>query len=86
MPEEIVDRRGWYLDKGINPAYVVPLIGAILAGLIWAGEVNSGQKEQNTKLEVHEKKIDVIERNGREDAQRTQDKLDAILREVRSRK
>ena len=51
------ERRGWHLDRGINPAYIVPLISAILAGLAWAGTVNSAQAVQDEKIGAIEKKV-----------------------------
>ena len=75
-----MDRRtGWYLDRGINPAYVVPLVTAILAGLVWAGGVNSGQQVQDTKIQTIEKKVEASEKNNREDFQKVQDKLDRLI-------
>ena len=74
-----MDRRSWYIDKGINPAYVVPLVSAILAGLVWAGSINSGQGVQDNRLVAVEKTVDEIKKDSREDFQKINDKLDRLI-------
>lgn len=74
-----LERRGWHLDKGLNPAYIVPLLAAILAGLAWAGTVNSGQEVQNQRLSTVEKKVDESVTTNREDLKEINRKLDRLI-------
>jgi len=82
-----MDRRtGWYLDRGINPAYVVPLVSAILAGLVWAGAVNTDQQVQKNEVQTIKKDVDTIKKEAREDRERMEQKQDKILEILRQRK
>lgn len=77
------ERRGWHLDRGINPAYIVPLVSAILAGLAWAGAVNSAQAVQDEKIGAIEKKVsDMASKEDvkllREDIREISKKLDRL--------
>ena len=74
-----LERRGWHIDKGLNPAYIVPLVGAILAGLAWAGSVNSEQAVQNGRIGTVEKRVDDSIRTNREDLKEINAKLDRLL-------
>lgn len=74
-----LERRGWHLDRGINPAYVIPLLGAILGGLAWAGSVNSEQVDQNRRIGTMEKKVDDSIATNREDLKEINRKLDRII-------
>ena len=81
-----VDRRGWYLDKGINPAYLVALITSILAGLAWAGDVNRRDAVQDTTLMQHatddkatEKRVDALDRRTDEQFRVINEKLDRLI-------
>lgn len=79
MAGDMDRRKGWYLDRGLNPAYIIPLLGSILAGLAWAGSVNSTQQVQDTRIGTVEEKTKQIEKNNREDYQKINEKLDRIL-------
>lgn len=79
------NRRRWHLDRGINPAYIIPLITAILAVLGWAGQVNAQQAVQDQKIGNTEKKVDEMAANNREDLRLINQKLDAILEQSRRR-
>lgn len=87
MSEELeMDRRGWYLDKGINPAYLLALITSILAGLAWAGEVNRRDAVQDATLTQHsiddkatEKRVDVLDRRTDEQFKVINEKLDRLI-------
>ena len=79
-------RRGWYLDRGINPAYIIPLITAILAGLVWAGGVNSHLAVTDTTLASHsqddkatEKRVDNLEKRTDEGLKEINRKLDRLI-------
>lgn len=74
-----LERRGWHIDKGLNPAYIVPLLGAILAGLAWAGAINSEQAVQNQKIQTVEKKVDDSIMVSREDMKTINAKLDRLI-------
>jgi len=74
-----MDRRSWHLDKGLNPAYIVPLLASILAGLAWAGSINSGQTLQDNRIGNVEKTVDSIKKDNREDFQKINEKLDRLL-------
>lgn len=73
------DGRGWHLDRGLNPAYIVPLLSAILAGLAWAGSVNSGQAKQDEKILAVENKVVETDRRTREDMKEIRDSLKELL-------
>ena len=82
----MADRRGWYLDRGINPAYIVPLITAILAGLAWAGSTNSHMAVVDTTLVQHaaddkatEKRVDSLERRTDDQLKAINEKLDRLI-------
>ncbi len=79
-------RRGWHLDRGINPAYIIPLVGAILAGLAWAGEVNRRDSVQDNTLLQHaqedkntEARVDKLERRTDDQLKAINDKLDRLI-------
>ena len=86
MQEAIPHRRHWYLDRGVNPVYITTLAGFIISILAWAMNQDRIQVKQDEKIAEHEAKIITIEKNSREDAQRTQDKLDKILERVERHK
>ena len=75
-----MEKRGWYLDKGINPAYVVPLVTAILAGLLWAGGVNKDLGLHDNRIETNGKRIDGIITTSREDMREINRKLDELIK------
>lgn len=84
--DDPIERRGWHLDRGINPAYIVPLITAILAGLAWAGTVNSHVAVINTTLVQHanddkatEKRVDALEKRTDDQLKSINDKLDRLI-------
>lgn len=79
MSEVVKDRRGWHVDKGLNPAYIIPLVASILAGLAWAGTINSGQDVQNQRLTTVEKKVDDVIIVSREDMKEINRKLDRLI-------
>ena len=79
-------RQGWYLDRGINPAYLVLLLSTILSCLYWAGNVNERLGRQDVILTQHEKvdsatekRVDVLERGVKEDLKAINDKLDRLI-------
>ena len=78
MAADMDRRRTWHLDKGLNPAYIVPLVSAILGGLAWAGTVNSQQQVQDTRLGAVEKKIETSDKNNREDFKLVLEKMDKL--------
>lgn len=78
MAADMDRRRTWHLDKGLNPAYIVPLVAAILSGLAWAGTINSQQQVQDTRIGTIEKKVDTSEKNNREDFKLVIEKMDKL--------
>ena len=73
------NRRRWHIDKGINPAYVLALLTALWAGLVWASGINRDQAVQDQKIGTVEKKMDDFSRTNREDLQLINQKLDRLL-------
>jgi hypothetical protein len=74
-----LERRGWHIDKGLNPAYIVPLVAAILTGLAWAGSINSEQVDQNRRIGTIEKRVDESITTNREDLKEINRKLDRLI-------
>lgn len=90
MAADMDRRRTWHLDRGLNPAYLIPLISGLLGGLAWAGAVNSTNREQDIRIGTVEKKVETSDKNNREDFKlvlekmdKLNDKMDKIGREKR---
>lgn len=86
MIDEVIGRKGWYIDRGVNPAYIVPLISAIIACLIWAGTVNSHFAVTDKTLQQHEaddktteRRVDKLESLTDERLTRMEAKMDRII-------
>ena len=73
------ERRGWHIDKSINPSYAVPLVMAILSVMAWAGSTNSQQAVQDQKISFVESKVEENSRLSREDLKEINRKLDKLI-------
>lgn len=85
-PIETLEESPRWVDRRINPAYLAVLVTISIGGLTWLLALTAKDATQDTTLGNHEKKIETIEKNNREDAKAIQEKLDLVLIELGRRK
>jgi len=81
-----MDRRGWYLDKGMNPVYVGALITILMASMTFFRYLDNGQTKQDEKIESNEKRVSGLEDRTRADMKEIRDTLNQILQNQERRK
>lgn len=86
-------RRGWGIDRSVNPIYIAALITVVISLLIWAGGpngINAHFSSIDTTLLNHtetdkgtEKRVESLERKMDERLKSIDDKLDRLIERVR---
>ena len=81
-----MDRRGWYLDKGMNPVYVGALISIVIAFFSWARYIDNSQVAQDSEIKSMKDTTDKLEKRTREDMQEIRASLQRIIENQEKRK
>lgn len=79
MPEPGNRCKKFYLDFGINPAYIGALVTCLIGVLVWARTVDNGQIEQNGRIVAVEKTVTDNEKRSREDMKEIREGIRLIL-------
>lgn len=79
MPPLEQRRKKFYLDFGINPAYIGSLLTTIMVALGWANTVDKTTTKQGEKITAVEKTVEDNERRNREDTKEIRDGIRQIL-------
>ena len=72
-------RKKFYVDWGVNPAYIGALLTCLLGVLAWARGVDNGQTRQDEKIVAIEKTVTDNEKRSREDMKEIRDGIRQIL-------
>ena len=79
-------RKRWYIDWGINPAYIGALITVIMVALGWANGVDKKDATQDAMITAHaeddkktEKRVDKLETQTDDRLARMEAKLDRLI-------
>ena len=74
---DMVDRRGWHIDKGVNIAVIITVLGIAYAGV----QKLSVQDERISKIELS---VQYLQQSRVSDQQRTEKKFDEIKTDLRT--
>lgn len=77
MREEVSDRRGWHVDKGIPIAVIVSVI-------ILAVSISRDQSKQDERISLVEGSVQVLQRARLNDQARTEKNFDELKVDIRS--
>ena len=79
-------RKKFYVDYGINPAYIGALTTVVLAALLWANGIDKEQSSTRATLAAHadddkkiEKRVDKLETQTDDRLARMEAKLDRLI-------
>ncbi len=72
-------RKRWYIDRGINPAYIGVLATFLVGVLAWARGVDKGQSSQDEKILAVEKQVTDVDKRTREDMKEIREGIQKIL-------
>ncbi len=86
MVESDNRRKKFYVDYGLNPAYIGALTTALIAVLVWGAGVSRDQATTNAVLSSHaeddkkiEKRVDKLETQTDDRLARMEAKLDRLI-------
>jgi len=77
MREEVSDRRGWHVDKGIPIAVIVSVI-------ILAVSISRDQSKQDERISLVEGSVQVLQQARLNDQARTEKNFDELKVDIRS--
>lgn len=77
MREEVSDRRGWHLDKGIPIAVIISVV-------ILAVSISRDQSKQDERISLVEGSVQVLQQARLNDQARTEKNFDELKVDIRS--
>jgi hypothetical protein len=86
MPEPEHRRKKFYIDWGVNPAYIGALLSCLMGVLWWANDVDKDRATTKATLVAHanddktiEKRVDKLENQTDDRLARMEAKLDRLI-------
>lgn len=77
MSEEMSDRRGWHVDKGIPIAVIIMVVGLAVS-------ISRDQSKQDERISLVETSVHMLQQARMNDQQRAEKNFDELKRDLRT--